>query len=109
MLRISPVLICLALLSAPPATADEAGDIAAGKHLAEINCATCHALGSSGASPLPPAPPFRDIPMSYDDGELEDAFNDGIVATHPAMPDWKMTPDQAHQLAAFIMSFANAP
>lgn len=100
------VALCLASTAVAAGTKE---DIAAGKRLAKINCAVCHALERTGASPFPPAPPFRDVPMNYDPGELEDAFNDGIVASHPAMPDWKMTSDQARELAAYIMSFANEP
>jgi mono/diheme cytochrome c family protein len=100
----------LLLVSAANASlAQDATDVAEGKRLASINCAKCHALESAGASALAEAPPFRDIARNYDEGELEDAFNDGIVATHPAMPDWEMTPDQARELAVYIMSFANAP
>jgi cytochrome c len=87
----------------------QAGDFESGKRLVEQNCATCHAIGQTGESPFKEAPLFRDIYKSYDEGELEDAFNDGIVTSHPAMPDWKMTSDQAREIAAYIMSFADAP
>lgn len=97
------------VLSATAAQSGEREDVAEGKRLAEINCIKCHALGMEGRSPLADAPPFRDIHSNYDEGELEDAFNDGIVTAHPAMPDWQMTSEQARELAAFIMSFANAP
>ena len=88
-----------------PALAD---DIAAGKALAEINCSVCHALGDAGDSPFKEAPPFRAVPDTYGEGELEDAFNEGLAVAHPAMPDWDMSSDQARQLAAFIMSFGTS-
>jgi mono/diheme cytochrome c family protein len=104
------ILATLALaLAASPAHAADAKDIAEGKRLAHINCAVCHALGAVGPSPLLAAPPFRELHQNYDEGELEDSFNDGIATSHPAMPDWQMSPDQARELAAFIMSFAGAP
>ena len=93
------------VLCAAPAQADDAL-VPHGKALAEKNCATCHAVGVSGTSPLQDAPPFRDIAANYDEGELEDAFNDGVVTQHPAMPDWQMTPEQAAALASYIMSLA---
>lgn len=101
---------CLAslLLLANPALAqdsiDNASDIAAGRALAEANCAICHAVDPVGESPLSAAPAFRDIALRYAPEELEDAFNEGVPTEHPAMPDWQMTPDQARQLAAYIMS-----
>ena len=79
-------------------------DVAEGKTLAEANCAICHAIGPTGESTLKPAPPFRDIAQLYEPDEMEDAFNEGVPTEHPAMPDWQMTPDQARQLAAYIMS-----
>lgn len=85
-----------------------ADDLDEGRRLAIVNCSECHALGESDKSPFADAPPFRDIHQNYSAGELEDAFNDGIVVSHPAMPDWNMTPDQARALAAFIMSFGAA-
>jgi cytochrome c len=90
------------ILSGTPTLADEVSD---GKALAEVSCSRCHALGGAGDSPFKEAPPFRTIHENYVAGELEDAFNEGIVVAHPAMPRWVMTSVQARQLAAFIMSF----
>lgn len=90
------------------AQAEDIDPVAKGKSLAEANCAICHAIYEAGASPLAIAPPFRDIATSYDPEELEDAFNDGVATDHPAMPDWQMTPDQAHALATYIMTLAGA-
>ncbi|NJM29301.1 MAG: cytochrome c [Rhizobiales bacterium] len=91
-----------------PALADIEDDIATGRALAELNCASCHAIGSTGESPFKEAPPFRAIHVNYEQGELEDAFNDGIVVAHPAMPDWDMNAEQAKALAAYIMQFGKA-
>jgi mono/diheme cytochrome c family protein len=98
----NPIAIVVIVLSGTPLLAD---DISEGKVLAEVNCRRCHALGSTGDSPFKEAPPFRTIHENFAEGELEDAFNEGMVVAHPAMPQWVMTSDQARQLAAFIMSF----
>lgn len=97
----------IALVVAPAASQD-ADAVAKGKSLAEANCAICHAIYETGTSPLAIAPPFRDIATRYDPEELEDAFNDGVATDHPAMPDWQMTPEQAHALASYIMTLAGA-
>jgi mono/diheme cytochrome c family protein len=96
------ISILAILLFVTPTLAD---DIAEGKALAELNCGRCHALGSTGNSPFKEAPPFRTIHEGFAEGELEAALNEGLVVGHPAMPQWVMTPEQARQLAAFIMSF----
>jgi cytochrome c len=93
------------------ASAGHADDTAAkamafGKALAQENCVACHAIEATGKSPLEAAPPFRDIAVNYDEGELEDAFNEGVATDHPVMPDWDMTSEQAAALAAYIMSLA---
>ena len=82
--------------------------LAKGQRLAEANCAICHAISTTGNSPLAIAPAFRDIAVSYDFADLEDAFNEGVATEHPAMPDWQMTPEQAEAIAAYIMSLAPA-
>lgn len=97
---------CVILATA--ASGEDADPVAKGKSLAEANCAICHAIYEAGSSPLAIAPPFRDIATTYDPEELEDAFNDGVATDHPAMPDWQMTPDQAHALATYIMTLAGA-
>lgn len=99
-------LTCFGLMAFLAAALAQDDDIAKGKALAEKNCMSCHAIGATGNSALKDAPPFRDIAALYGDGELEDSFNDGVVTDHPAMPDWQMNPDQARQLAAYIMSLA---
>lgn len=104
--KMQRIILMLLVLCLAASTSAKADDIADGMRLAKRNCATCHALDATGDSPLKEAPPFRKIHEMYDDGELEDAFNDGIVASHPAMPDWKMSSDQARELAAYIMSLA---
>jgi mono/diheme cytochrome c family protein len=77
-----------------------------GQGLAEANCATCHALGKEGASPLAAAPPFRDVAARYTTEELMDGFMDGLPVRHQDMPDWDMTEDQAIALSLYIMTLA---
>lgn len=100
-------LLCLAASTQQP-LAQDAAMIAKGLTLAEANCAICHAIRAEGNSPLAIAPPFRDIAVTFDFADLEDAFNEGVATEHPAMPDWQMTPEQAEGLAAYIMSLAHA-
>ena len=91
-----------------PASAAHAEDptAAAGRILAETNCASCHALEKTGDSPFAAAPPFRDVAARYTEDELLDGFMEGLPVRHEAMPDWDMTEDQAIALTLFIMSLA---
>lgn len=87
-----------------PAGADEITD--RGRSLAEINCQKCHAIGETGESPLPPAPPFRQVATFYTLDEMVDGFMEGLAVKHQAMPDWDMTEEQAEAIASYIMSLA---
>ena len=48
------------LLFALGVGAEERGNTSVGERFARINCASCHAIGKVGESPLKIAPPFRD-------------------------------------------------
>jgi mono/diheme cytochrome c family protein len=100
------VVILLILCATPEARAGGPTAVDLGRELAELNCATCHNIEVTGDSPFEAAPPFRTIPQKYDPTELEEAFVEGIVVGHPAMPEWEMTPEQAAALSAFIASLA---
>lgn len=109
MLRLFSVIACCILALATARAEDAAPDttaIAKGKALVERNCGACHALGTVGPSPFRDAPPFRDVATRYFEPELEDSLNEGVATEHPAMPDWRMTPEQAHAISAYIMSLA---
>ncbi|MBS0249430.1 MAG: cytochrome c, partial [Proteobacteria bacterium] len=61
------IVVGLALLGcflAAEARAQDPGK--RGRALLSENCARCHAIGKTGASPLKGAPPFRIIGQSYD-------------------------------------------
>lgn len=75
-----------------------------GRAIAESNCERCHNIADTGDSPFPPAPPFRVIARMYEASDLEEAFVEGIVVGHPAMPEFQMTGEQAAALSAFIDS-----
>jgi mono/diheme cytochrome c family protein len=106
MYRHATIATLFALFVVLPARAGGPTVVDMGRELAELNCATCHNIEVKGDSPFADAPPFRTIPAKYDPSQLEEAFVEGIVVGHPAMPEWEMTPEQAAALAAFIASLA---
>jgi cytochrome c len=73
--RMIPARLALAVLlmaAAPPVLAK--GDAARGERIARENCAPCHAVGRSGASPNPKAPRFRELSRRYPLQNLEEAL-----------------------------------
>jgi cytochrome c len=79
-------------------------DIARGKAYAQTHCARCHAIGMTGESPFKPAPPFRTLHERYPVEKLEEALAEGIVAGHPAMPEFRLDPRQIDEFVAFLKS-----
>lgn len=85
---------------APPAY----GDVEQGRHLAELYCVSCHAIGTEGESPHPMAPPLRTLSRNYPVNALEEAFAEGILVGHPDMPEFRFEPDQIDDLLAYLQS-----
>jgi mono/diheme cytochrome c family protein len=75
-----------------------------GRRIAEINCASCHAIGAAGESRHPMAPPFRTLSQNYPLNSLEEAFAEGILVGHPDMPDFQLEPGQIDHLIAYLNS-----
>ena len=114
LLLISGLAACGALAPAPmigprpgPATiaiqADLEGEaIARGRTLAMNGCAGCHAIGRTGASPLPAAPPFRDVVRRRSMEDLARRFEQGLVTDHPAMPLYTFRASEIDDLRAYL-------
>ncbi len=85
-----------------PAETLPGANVAEGRRLAEINCASCHAIGPSGESRHPMAPPFRALSQDYPVNSLEEAFAEGILVGHPDMPEFRLTPAEIDHLLAYL-------
>lgn len=97
------VIVACSFVSAPSA-AQTVGDVAAGRAMAETHCARCHAIERRGASPLPIAPPFRDLHKRYPVESLQEALAEGVVTGHPDMPEFRFAQEEIDSLIAFLKS-----
>lgn len=90
--------------SAPAATAPDTVARAAerGRRLAANACASCHATGPGGVSPMAAAPPFRDIVSRKPLDQLEAGFAEGLVTAHPAMPAFTFRASEIDDLIAWL-------
>lgn len=86
---------------APP---DATDSVQAGRYIAEIKCAGCHAIGQSGESRNASAPPFRMLSRRYPVTALEEALAEGILVGHPEMPEFRLTPAQIDDLLTYLES-----
>jgi tetratricopeptide (TPR) repeat protein len=75
-----------------------------GKVLAEKNCAWCHAVGSSGDSPNPKAPQFRNIQDRHPLLGLRTPLSEGVAASHDQMPRFNLTKTEIDEIVAYINS-----
>ena len=92
-------LVTLMLLT--PALAAPS-DVQRGKAYASRHCARCHAIDLVSNSPLKAAPPFRALHNRYPIESLAESLAEGITTGHPAMPRVELSPDQIHDLLAFL-------
>lgn len=77
----------------------EGQSVALGRALAHRNCSQCHAIGRTGVSPSPTAPPFRELYQRGDVEQLGEGAAQGILTRHPAMPEFRFQP---HELVALV-------
>jgi len=104
-LRIRDALCCLALLALAASDALAANtDAMDGKTILEKNCGRCHSLEAKGASPLPQAPPLREVYLKYPIDQLEEGFAEGMGSRHRDMPQIQFSPDQVAAILNYLGS-----
>ncbi|WP_029031695.1 c-type cytochrome [Salinarimonas rosea] len=85
----------------------DTGDIARGERILGQNCAICHAIGETGESPHPSAPPFRTLSENYPVEALEEALGEGILVVHDGvqqMPQFVFSPEDVGDIIAYLRS-----
>jgi len=69
-----------------------------------VHCAQCHSIDVASESPLKIAPPFHDLHLKFPIDSLARRFSEGISATRPTMPQFRLDADQINDVIAFIKS-----
>lgn len=99
-------LLALLLLLCLHGGVAQAASIERGRAYARTHCARCHSIDQNSASPFALAPPFRTLHERYPVESLAEALAEGIVTGHPAMPEFRLEPDQIADFIAFLKSLA---
>ena len=99
---ISPLAALLALVGSFDLALAQDSLLKRGRDLAEQHCVRCHAIGPEDDSRLPQAPPLRELRGRYPVENLAEAFAEGIVTAHPAMPEFSFEPPEIEALLAYI-------
>jgi len=103
-LRQAVVFIALLAAGAGGALAADDTNAAAGKALLEAHCAKCHAIAATGESPLPKAPPLRQVYLKYPIEQLEEGFAEGMGSRHRDMPQIQFSEDQVEAILTYLGS-----
>lgn len=75
-----------------------------GTSMAEVLCAGCHAIGARDESIHPSAPAFRDLSDRVELDALREPFKEGILTSHPDMPEWQFEPRHVDALLTYLES-----
>ena len=67
-----------------------------------VHCAQCHAIDTVSPSPLTVAPPFRTLHLKFPIESLQRRLAEGILASHPTMPQFQLEPDQIDNVIAYL-------
>jgi mono/diheme cytochrome c family protein len=103
-MRWPALLVILGLVLAGPALAQpRAGDAAEGATLAATWCAQCHRVAAAGPGPVADAVPAF-ATLAARPGVTAAGLAGFLLTPHPGMPDYRLTPTQIADLAAFILS-----
>lgn len=73
-----------------------------GRVMAATRCGGCHAVGLTGVSTMAAAPPLRDVANLYPPEQLQEAFAEGVMTGHPAMPQFEFQPAEINDLIAWL-------
>jgi cytochrome c len=107
--RLQRVALGLCALLSGVVTAASAEDLSAGRAIAETKCSRCHAVGSSGRSPLESAPQFRTLHERYPLESIEEALAEGIFVGHSPMPVFKLSSQEVGELVGYMKSLRSSP
>jgi mono/diheme cytochrome c family protein len=98
-------LVMITMSVTAPVLAQEATKPAGrGELLLTMNCARCHAVGRTGASPHPAAPPFRTLSRKYKIEGLAEALAEGLSTGHPDMPEFVFAPKDVGAIIDYLKS-----
>jgi cytochrome c len=104
-MRVPITLVAILAVCLPvPATQAQEARAQRGYAYAQTHCASCHAIGRIGESPIRSAPAFRTLHRRYAVESLEESLAEGIVTGHPMMPRFHLDVAQIGDLIAYLKS-----
>ena len=103
MITLSSMIIAILASSCVPAVAQEVGDIAAGRRLAENWCSSCHVVDASSRQGVSNgAPTFPAIARMKSTTPM--ALRAFLQTPHSRMPDLHMSREEIDNITTYILS-----
>src|SRR6516162_9418374 len=107
------VLYCLVTMitmsvTAPVLAQEATTPAGRGELLLTRNCARCHAVGRTGTSPHPEAPPFRTLSRKYKIEGLAEALAEGLSTGHPDMPEFVFAAEDVGAIIDYLQSISSS-
>jgi mono/diheme cytochrome c family protein len=107
---IAAALGCLLIIGVGSAHAAEgASPEIDGKALLQKNCARCHSIEATGASPLKGAPPLREVYLKYPIEMLQYDLAEGFGSKHRDMPQIQFSSEQADAILDYLGGLVGKP
>lgn len=101
-LRMWAALACIMLTLAVAQARD--AEQARVKAMLEDLCGRCHAIGTTGKSPNPLAPPFRSFGEKLYDTDMVQRLQEGLTTVHKEMPTFRFSHDDAAAAVNYLRS-----
>ena len=105
---LTPRTALLMLLAAPVFAQKATPPAGRGELLLTRNCARCHAVGRTGTSPHPEAPPFRTLSRKYKIEGLAEALAEGLSTGHPDMPEFVFAAEDVGAIIDYLQSISSS-
>jgi cytochrome c len=96
--------ILLPALAGGALAQDESAQLQRGSDLLTTNCSRCHAIGRTGNSTHPQAPPFRTLNQRYPVDQLAEALAEGLSSGHPDMPEFRFEISDVNAVLVYLRS-----
>jgi cytochrome c len=95
-------LVAVGALIVQAATAQMAPAAQRGMIFVQVNCGKCHATDRLSESPLPIAPPLRDLSRRFPAERLSYGLVNAMQAGHLNMPAFQLDPGQLDDVVAYL-------
>lgn len=99
-----PAILLAAMAAGPVASAFAQPSPAAQRGLTfvRLHCVQCHSIDMVSESALKVALPFRTLIQQFPLETLRRRLGEGITATHPTMPQFRLEPDQLNDVMEYL-------